>query len=218
MAVNGLSEFLNTVEIRQNGFLSIKHDFISPGYIVALAAYSRSKQIEFNNIAFHCEKTKGYVSAIGLENALGGNDSYPYERKKSGQNYSPLVLLDSSYGTDKATDTINNCIRYLFDNPDISGFVKDLCDVVGDLHDNVWSHGKSTGFSMAQKWKKPYATSEYCFEFALADCGLGFLGELQRVGLLFHDDEESIDWCVKKGNSSKTLMLGMSGHSGCHKI
>jgi len=69
----------------------------------------------------------------------------------------------------------------------------------------VWSHGKSTGFSMAQKWNKYSDASECFFEFALADCGLGFLRELKRVGLDIDNDEDSIKWCIEKGNSSKKI-------------
>ncbi|PPD44397.1 MAG: hypothetical protein CTY16_11795 [Methylobacter sp.] len=203
----GLSEFLSRdLGIQKNGQLSIGVDWKPPGYWAALAACCRSKQIEFEKLHFYSEKTKGYASAIALENALSGKDSYQYERKKSGENYSELVLLDCADGTDKATSTINSCIRYIFDSREVSGFSKDLCDVVGDLHDNVWSHGKSTGFSMAQKWDD-YNTKGCCFEFALADCGFGFLGELRRVGLPFDCDEDSISWCIEKGNSSKKLKV-----------
>lgn len=203
----GLSEFLgNNLSIQQNGKLYIREDWKPPGYWAALAAYCRSKQIEFERLQFCSEKTKGYASAIALENALNGKDGYQYERKNSGVNYSQLVLLDNVYDTDKAYSTISNCIRNSFESIDISNFVNDLCIVVGELHDNVWSHGKSSGFSMAQKWDD-YSTKGCCFEFALADCGFGFLGELQRVGLPVQDDEESINWCIQKGNSSKTLKV-----------
>jgi hypothetical protein len=204
--MKGLSEFLNKeLSIQQNERLRIGDDFFSPGYWAALAAYCRFKRIKFDEIQFSSDKIKGYAHAIALENALDGTDSYPYERKNSGFNYCPLVLLNSTDDTDKATATINSCIRQLFNSANLSDFVKDLCEVVGDLHDNVWSHGKSTGFSTAQKWKKPYTTSEFFFEFALADCGLGFLRELQRVGLSIQCDEDAISWCIEKGNSSKKL-------------
>ncbi|MBT9097443.1 hypothetical protein KFZ76_06925 [Methylovulum psychrotolerans] len=201
--MNGLSEFLdNGLTIQANGQVLVGNDFKTPGYWAALAAHCRAKQIKFEKLCFYAEKTKGYASAIALENALNGTDGYPYERKNSGATYSELVLLDSAEGTDKANSAINSCIRRLFNSPDISGFVADLCNVIGDLHDNVWSHGQSTGFSMAQKWTD-YYTQEDCFEFALADCGLGFLAELKRVGLPFQSDEESIRWCIEEGNSSK---------------
>lgn len=34
---------------------------------------------------------------------------------------------------------------------------------------------------MAQKWEKPGSAGAYLFEFALADCGCGFLSELTQV-------------------------------------
>jgi len=201
----GLSEFLgNELRVLSNGQLFIQDNFTLPGYWAALAAYCKSEQIEFDRLYFSGDKTKVYASAIALENALNGKDSYQYERRGSGENYSELVKLDCADNTDKATSTINRCIRNIFSNSDNSEFANDLCNVIGDLHDNVWSHGNSTGFSMAQKWKD-YNTKECCFEFALADCGLGFLRELTRVGLTFTCDEESIDWCIQKGNSSKNL-------------
>lgn len=189
--------------ITENERLNINNSFVVPSYWVALAADCRFRNISFEQLSFS-EERKSYARAIGLEKALNQVDHYYYERKNSGKNYSELVLLNSSDDTDKANSTINSCIRHLFSDSQLSDFVSDLCDVVGDLHDNVWSHGKSTGFSMAQKWQD-YSSKQDCFEFALADCGFGFLKELQRVGLNIQDDESAINWCIQEGNSSKTL-------------
>jgi hypothetical protein len=115
------------------------------------------------------------------------------------------VLLETAEATNQANGVINECIRNIFPEGELSTFVRDLCSVVGDLHDNVWSHGESTGFSMAQRWKKPGHDGESLFEFALADCGIGFLRELQRVGLRIETHRDAIDWCIVKGHSSKTL-------------
>lgn len=205
--MKGLSEFIGCdLANGQDWLLRIENNFATPGYWAALASYCRFEYIGFDKLHFSNERKREYASAIALENALNGIDSYPYQRINSGLNYSPLVLLNSADDTDKATQAINSCIRHIFDNKELSRFVKDLCDVVGDLHDNVWSHGKSTGFSMAQKWQK-YGTNEYCFEFALADCGLGFFGELKRVGFPIQNDEDAINWCIEKGNSSKKLKI-----------
>lgn len=204
--MKGLKEFLNKgIDFNKDGLHIVDGDFIVPGYWAALAAYSRANSITFDQLGFTSNKVKGYAPAIALEKALGGIDRYPYERKNSGENYSELVLLNSVDDTDKANGTINSCIRKLFASEALSNFVKDLCDVVGDLHDNVWSHGRSTGFSMAQKWKNPINNEGFFFEFALADCGLGFLSELKRVGLPIQCDESAISWCIEKGNSSKKL-------------
>lgn len=203
--MKGLSEFLNNnLTCQQNGKLLIANDFTIPGYWAALSAYCKHNKIEFNQLDFCSERTRDYACAIALEHALSKTDGYLYQRRNSGTNYSELVLLNSADDTDKATATINSCVRQIFGCHELSDFVKDLCDVIGDLHDNVWSHGKSTGFSMAQKWEN-YNSAGCSFEFALADCGLGFLRELQRVGLDIHSDEEAIKWCIEEGHSSKKL-------------
>ncbi len=204
--MHGLLEYLRKNQsIQSDGILTICDSFLSPGYLTALAAYCKSNQIEFSKLTFSNIDTQSYVSAIGLEPVLGGTDSYPYARKNSGVNYSQLVLLNSVDDTDKATSAINGCIRDIFQNENNKKFINELCAVVGDLHDNVWSHGKSTGISMAQKWKKQNSNNEFLFEFALADCGLGFLAELKRVGLSINNDKDAIEWCIVKGNSSKNL-------------
>lgn len=170
--------------------------FNAPGYWTTLAAYCRDQKITFGDLKIPRDELRQYACAIGLETALNQTDSYPFNRINSGKNYSPLVLLNSADETNKANSAIISCIRYLFQDTQQSDFINDLSSVIGDLHDNVWSHGKSTGFSMAQKWKDN-------FEFSLADCGLGFLRELQRVNLKIQDDESAINWCIQEGNSSK---------------
>jgi hypothetical protein len=204
----GLQEFLrNDFDqiIGSNEQLHIPSGFIVPGYWIALTAYCRHKHIRYDRLKFDASKNERYASAIALEYALDGIDNYPYARRNSGRNYRELVHLGSAEDTDNATGTINSCIRQSFlGHHDMTGFVSDLCDVVGDLHDNVWSHGMSTGVSMAQFWEN-FSLSGYSFEFALADCGYGFLRELKRVGLSVNDDAEAIEWCIQKGNSSKKL-------------
>lgn len=203
--MEGLYSFLNQDAVNSAiDNVSVRGSFITPGYWVALAAYCRYKNIAYSCLNFEYEITKNYASAIALKPSLGEEDDYQYKRKNSGQNYSELVNLKDSEDTDRATEVINSCIRNLFSEQELSTFVGDLCEVVGDLHDNVWSHGKSTGFSMAQKWSNFDSTSS-SFEFALADCGFGFLAELKRVGIDIKSDQEAIDWCIKEGNSSKNL-------------
>ena len=71
-----------------------------------------------------------------------------------------VLFAANEESTDSATQTVNGCSREHFDGLGFDAFADKLCGVVGDLHDNVWSHGKSTGFSMAQKWKMPCSTHE----------------------------------------------------------
>lgn len=179
----------------------------TPGFWVSFAALARAKGVKYDQIRFADQGHQEYSEAIGLQSALGEADSYRYDRRNEGLNYSSLVLLENAESTDRATKDVNGCIRNLCKNLGVDQFVKELCEVVGDLHDNVWSHGKSTGFSMAQRWKKPRSNNENLFEFGLADCGLGFLRELRRVGLNVASDGDAIEWCIQKGNSSKLVKV-----------
>jgi len=73
------------------------------------------------------------------------NDEGACERLNEGRNYASITALRNAEQVDNATTTINNCIRSLAGNNDSKG-ISELTKVVGELHDNVWSHGKSTGF------------------------------------------------------------------------
>jgi hypothetical protein len=205
----GLPNYLDRDPVKQaNGtwqLAEIYNTYYAPGFWTALAALARAHGLGTQQLRFWSQEQRGYASAVGLDLALDHRDGYPYERRNEGKNYSGLVLLASAEATDKATEDVNGCIRTLFQDENLQSFVRNLCDVVGDLHDNVWSHGKSTGYSMAQKWRKT-GTDDYYLEFALADSGLGFLRELQRVGLKeANSHEAAIKWCIVKGNSSKRV-------------
>lgn len=204
----GLSEFLHSAAA-QDGAPTVPQlggYFYGPGFWTAFAAISAYRKESYADIKFSASDAEGYAEAIGLPRALGEEeDPYPFKRVNEGKNYSPLVLLKSAETTDAANTSVAGCVRHLFkDHADLAPFSTDLIEVIGDLHDNVWSHGKSTGFSMAQLFARNGAR-ERC-EFALADCGYGFLRELHRVGksdITTH--AEAIEWCIQKGNSSKRL-------------
>jgi hypothetical protein len=182
-------------------FYLIPDGFLTPGYWVAYSAKALNEGLEDKNITFPSRKLSGYASAIGLSRLLWGQDNYQAHRVNEGKNYSTLTLLDAAEATDRATEHINSCVRLLITNEEYQEFVAGLCDVIGDLHDNVWSHGQSSGVSMAQKWRCGH--NDHFIEFALADCGLGFRRELSRVGLVFKSDQEAIEWCIQEGNSTK---------------
>ncbi|PZN70809.1 MAG: hypothetical protein DM484_27845 [Candidatus Methylumidiphilus alinenensis] len=209
MTIFGLSNYLGCdPRLRNDGtsaLWEVGKGFKTPGFWVSLAAKARNEGVPYRQLRFSDDDGRRYSEAMKLQVVLDGVDDYPYSRRKQGQNYSPLVLLENEESTDSATQTVNGCIRNHFAGLGFDAFTDKLCGVVGDLHDNVWSHGKSTGFSMAQKWKKPRSTNDVMFEFALADCGLGFLRELSRVGLKIEDDAEAIEWCIVKGHSSKLV-------------
>jgi hypothetical protein len=206
----GLPEYLSlSPEFLKDGscqLYQLQNYFYTPGFWVSLAALAKSNAVNYENLGFHNTDQISYSQAIQLPRALGLNDSYPLNRVKEGVSYSPLILLDHRDATDVANQQINECIRSQCSELNVEKFVSELCSVVGDLHDNVWSHGQSTGFSMFQRWKKPYSNDDVIFEFALADCGLGFLRELKRVGLdRIDSDNDAITWCLQRGNSSKLI-------------
>ncbi len=182
--LEGLAEYNNTVvscyDLDSNSLILPKHHtHYSPGYFALLAAFAKEKVIPEGNIIFSSDSIQEYAEAIGFSKAVWGHDVYPRQRVNDGKNYSPLVHLNEEGATDRASETINNCIRHFFKQGVHDAFVNELCDVVGDLHSNVWAHGKKSGFSMAQKIRDIYSKGEYCLEFALADHGMGFLRELK---------------------------------------
>lgn len=204
--MDGLYELLQrgvrVTDTGRDGFFDLADGrYRSPGFWTAYAARARARNLRLADLAIP-EGTLGYARAIAIERALGGADTYPYDRRRVGETYSPLVLLESQEQTDAAVGAINGCVRGLFSEPEYAEFVSAICELVGDLLDNVWSHGKSTGFSMAQRWRGN--PEGFMFEFAVADCGLGFLRELKRVGIAGVDTHQAaIDWCIQNGNSTK---------------
>lgn len=196
----GLVEALDMISRRTDlKSLHIPSGFVTPGGWVIFASIALKEKVSSDEIHFPSINLQGYSSAIGFNHCVYGKDDYQFSRKNAGKKYSPLTRLDCLDATDTATDQIVSCIREMLSDPDASG-AQDLFNVIGELHDNVWSHGLSTGVSMAQKWDN---TGRPAVEFALADTGLGFLRELRRCGRNVDDDIEAIKWCVVKNNSTK---------------
>lgn len=194
---------LEEIDCREQGLLILPDDHLTPGCLVTVCALAHIRGYSFEQIQFGNSSQIGYAQAIGMELALNGNDSYGYERVNAGANYSPVAKLDCAESTDSATSLINSCLRSFSPGEVISsvGF-SDLCHVVGEMHSNVWDHGMDTGFSVAQKSKVPYEDDFY-FEFALADSGYGFPGEMRRAGKYVNSDIHALKWCIHKGNSTK---------------
>lgn len=185
-------------------FYRIANDiFTTPGFFAPFAARALANGVQMMNITMP-RRIERYAEAIGLNRLLSGEDPYGQARINEGKTYSTLTLLDSADAEDRATQRINGCIRHIVGaDESYQRFVSDLCSVVGEIHNNVWSHGMSTGISMAQKWKDYQDKNHSYLELALADCGHGFLRELKRVGSHCETHEEAISWCIQEGNSTK---------------
>lgn len=176
--------------------------FYTPGYIASLTAFLNFYSIDKRG--FDSDPTvSSYLSAMALSAALWDQTDYSLNRCNIGKNYSIITPLHNADVVDEATSSINNCLRTMLNADDSQG-ASDLFHVVGELHDNVWSHGLSSGFSMAQKIKVPRSEgSDHYFEFALADSGMGFLQEMKRAKKTVNTHKEAIKWCVLEGNSTK---------------
>lgn len=184
-------------------YLYLDHDMFSPGYLCTLAAFLKSKNISNQNFDAP-SSIMSYLKTLGFHKTLWGVEDN-INRCNSGKSYSPLTPLVAPAEVDIANTLINSCIRHLVNNKKTQG-IADLCKVVGELHDNVWSHGKSTGFSMAQRTSVPNTQRlDNFIEFALADSGLGFLEELTRAKIVVENHEHAIKWCIEEGNSSKLV-------------
>lgn len=172
--------------------------FLTPSFIVTISAYIQKHQLSDDTFIFPNNDHFVYLSYINFFSLWNKNPTV--NRVNTGKNYSLLTLLENEEVTNQANSQIVSCIKHLADNANSDG-IDLLQEVIGELHDNVWSHGISTGFSMAQK-------NQDVLEFALADYGLGFLRELQRVGISDIDTHQgAIEWCIQKGNSSKKISV-----------
>lgn len=186
--------------------LALPRGYYSSGFVAVLAAFLRSKNLDSTRFSCHHESNAGYLKAIGLSKAVWGIDDYRLKRINAGATYAPLTHIGSKDAVDEGTGQINGCLRKMADSASFdytsSPVFAELQAVVGELHDNVWSHGMNSGFSTAQRRTCPYNGS--LIEFSLADCGMGFKNELQRANISdVTTHREAIEWCIQKGNSSK---------------
>ncbi len=185
----------------RDSFFDYPNGWTTPGFWTAYAARARKRNLHLADLNLPAGEALDYAKTVAIERALGDPDTYPHSRGGAAINYSPLVLLESPERTDAAAQEIGWVIRKLFApiSPPAGEIVRDL---VGDLLDNVWAHGKSTGFSMAQSWF--YSDEHHEIEFAVADQGIGFLRELQRAEIgNVTTDRDAIEWCIQEGHSTK---------------
>ncbi len=198
----GLEDALEKLDSYYDGFhFRINYNYYGPGFITAMTASLLEWGVAEQLFSVHSTNA-GYFTTLGLYRELWGTQANIC-RPNAGVTYSQITPLRNAEQVDQATTTINSCIRCIVQENTSQG-INDLLKVVGELHDNVWSHGKSTGFSMAQKWAIPNTNQQdHYLEFALADRGLGFLGEMNRARKTVLTDREAIEWCIIEGNSTK---------------
>lgn len=190
-----LRRWIPQVEPTRPDPIVVKDRFCTPGFWATFACFALARGVNCARISFADAQVAGYASAMGFRAVLGDADDYAHGRPGEGRNYSSLELLDSPESTDGATRRVNNCIRRIFSGSDAEQFVQDVCNIVAELHENVWAHGMATGISMAQRWQGR-------FEFALADSGCGLLPDVRRINQA-DTDQQAIDWCIRPGTTTK---------------
>lgn len=195
---NLLDELSNLID--EYGEVHLERAFYTPSYVIPLVTYLNSHPIQSNKFGVDPGENKSYFQTVGLYKQLWGITDNLY-RGNCGRTYSPIIRLDSTEHVDRATTEIGSCIKNMVDQAQSTGISK-LIDVIGEVHDNVWSHGKSTGFSMAQIYTD-LQTKQRFIEFTLGDQGLGFLREMRRAGKNAYDHKDAIEWCIQKGHSTK---------------
>lgn len=176
-----------------NQYLSAPR-FWLPCNVVILATYIKKNKTTQDKIEklITTENARAYLRNIRFYENLYNIPQHT-TRMKEGISYSPLTIIDTHNTVNIATDTITSCIKNNINKDDL---VCELDNVIGELHDNVCSHGKTFGFSMAQVYRER-------IDFAISDLGGGFLKVLQRAGVPnINNDLDAIKWCLIKNNTS----------------
>jgi len=120
--------------------------WVSPAVSVILAAASLQWREDLRRIAFSSQ-CQDYASTVGLMGVLQGDVSpNPKMGNRCGDTYSPLASLSVHSEVEACNSLVNGVFRTALGT---SRLVRDVCKVVGELHDNVASHAKGRGYSAA---------------------------------------------------------------------
>ena len=171
-------------QLRGSGAANIR--FLSP---IVAAMLKADRQIDITRIEFS-DGARSYAETVGLiDSSLkrGGRSSY-----------SPLTRLESADDIERCTDVIASCLHQHLDavNPEA---VKAIAKVLGELHDNVSSHARGVGYSMAHVYKRTTGPS---VELAVVDQGCGLLSNVRRVAPHVTTHQGAIEWSLEAGNTS----------------
>ncbi|NBV89252.1 MAG: hypothetical protein EBR88_07060 [Betaproteobacteria bacterium] len=175
--------------------------WLSPVIVTMLAAESvrdsRLREQLYERILLKPEQ-KSYATNCGLQAVLEGKYVAPSLTGRQGLTYSQLARLSSAPEVEACNRVINNLFyEQLGENG--GEFVRLLSKVVGEMHDNVASHARGVGFSSAQRYEKVRGD---VIQFAIVDSGIGMLRNVQKVVPGVSADEQAIDWCLQRGNTT----------------
>ena len=127
--------------------------FFAPADIVLLSAVVEKYHYEKDFISSIESDAESYLRTIGVYEKLWGMTDN-WQRPNKGYRYATLAKLEDPYAVNAANDQLKSCINSNLPHDIPPASRTALNHVIGELHDNVWSHGKSTGFSMAQYYDK----------------------------------------------------------------
>jgi len=156
---------------------------------------------------FEDSNNENYAKAILFFDCLGEIGAYTQSRRNNGVVYSTIEHLHSRDLANESHSRICNLIRTQVSNckttetDKINNGLNEFLDVIGELHDNVVSHSKGDGYSMAQAYRRNSEINNIVF--SITDNGIGFLDELRSRGIQVRNNQEAIEWCIQEGNSTK---------------
>lgn len=155
----------------------------------SLVAQHRLAEIHFDGGA------QTYAATIGLASLLDASAVHP-PVGVGGATYSPLVELLRPETVDQCAGSI---LSLMLDwVPEQKRFVHALAQVLSEVMDNVPAHARGNGYAMAQVYPQSSV-----IEIAIADGGIGMLGNVRRVGIAdIETDGDAIRWCLERGHST----------------
>lgn len=181
---------LNSLYEALNNHTLIHLSFVNPFDTAMLAAFIKKNCIS-KELIVPDDNVDSYLNTIDFYN-LVWNEPRTNKQWTVGRSYCPLIELSSPEHTDTATTIIGNILERRCGADAYS-----VIDVIGELIDNVWSHGKALGYAVAQ-------VSGDDIKFSVVDIGKGFKNVLQEANISgIKSDIDAINWSIQKGHTSK---------------
>lgn len=181
---------LNSLYEALNNHTLIHLSFVNPFDTAMLAAFIKKNSIS-KELIVPDDNVDSYLNTIDFYN-LVWNEPRTNKQWTVGRSYCPLIELSSPEHTDTATTIIGNILERRCGEDAYS-----VIDVIGELIDNVWSHGKALGYAVAQ-------VSRDDIKFSVVDIGKGFKNVLQEANISgIKSDIDAINWSIQKGHTSK---------------
>ena len=183
-----LIEKLNLNETIDIGFLTP-----AAAAVIACACHRATKpKVHYVN-----ELVRKYSDYAQLSYVLNGCYANPKQASYQ-KTCSRLCQIKDQTDIDVATSSIRALLRTHLDHK--FRVIQDIIKVVGELHDNIFSHAEGLGYSMAQIYKGNTPR----VEFAVVDAGIGLKRSVRAVKAV-KTDQEAVALCIGKGFSTKKL-------------